>query len=183
MVILYAHNLRFNKFEGDEATVSCTLSSPSNRMSPFADKPELWLTGHLQRQIEEEKAVKIQAAFKGFLQRRKSLKDSIAILVKRLEPSKNPMTVQQFMRKHGLATWAEMCPSKEAALMNLDKNKERQDAIWHAKNTLRLMGNTELITELEWCDYHEESKALVTLSYGKPQEESVWTKLTKLILG
>ncbi len=159
-------------------------------MSPFADKPELWLTGHLQRQMEEEKAVKIQAVVKGFLQRRKSLpsekkslKDSIAILVKRLEPPKNPMTLQQFLRKHGLASWADICPSKEEALMSLSKNKERQDCIWHAKNTLRLMGKTELITELEWCDYHEESQTLMDLYYGKSEDESLWTKLTKLILG
>ncbi len=154
-------------------------------MSPFADKPELWLTRHLQRQIEEEKAIKIQSAVKGFLHRRRSdrLKETVIILVKRLEPPKDPITVPQFLRKHGLSTWAEMCPTKEEALMNLDKNKERLDAIWHAKNTLRLMGKSELITELEWCDYHEESQALKDLYYGKPKEESFWTKLTKLILG
>jgi hypothetical protein len=159
-------------------------------MSPFANQPELWLTGHLERQKLNEKAVKIQAVTKGFLERRRSARlsaesidDYISVLVNKLDPPAEKLTVHEFLRKHGLDTWAEQCPDVKAALTNRDANKQREECLWHAKNCLRLCGKAELVSELEWCNYHEESEAMSALSSGETPDESLWTKLTKFILG
>lgn len=170
--------------------MNSTLSLNSNRMSPFADKPELWLTSHLQRQKQEEQVVKIQAVVKGFLYRRRqqrlsleSIGQYIKDITKWLEPPKNPVSVPDFLRQHGLGTWADMCPSKEDALCSVEASDKRRECLWHAKNTLRLLGKAQLISELEWHDYHDTRRALDFLATGKKPEESLWSKLTKLVLG
>ena len=43
-------------------------------MSPFAHQQELWLTAHLQRLVQRDLAIKIQAVVRGFLIRRRQEK-------------------------------------------------------------------------------------------------------------
>jgi hypothetical protein len=167
-----------------------TLFSASNTMSPFANQPELWLSGHLERQKLNEMAVKIQAVARGFLNRRRSaqasaedIEDYITIIVNKLKPPTTKVTVPEFLRKHGLDTWADKCPDVKSALTKRAANKERHECLWHAKNCLRLAGKAELVAELEWCNYHEESEAMFAIHYNEQPEESLWTKLTKYILG
>jgi hypothetical protein len=178
-------NSHSNKFEGIDARMSSTLSLSSKTMSPFADKPELWLTGHLERQKHQEVVVKIQAVVKGFLQRRRSTEDSIAIAIDNLQPSKNPITVPEFLRLHGLTVWADACPPIHEALLDGEANTKREECLWHAKVTLRLQGKAKFIPDLEWYDYHERNQAILPLAPGTPREkeDSLWAKLTKLVLG
>jgi hypothetical protein len=159
-------------------------------MSPFANSPELWLTNHLQRQIQNEKIVKIQAVAKGFLTRRrsqreahKSLEESIEILVERLQPPKNPKTLAELMRHHRLDVWADQCPPASEAVVSMEANKQREACLFNAKITLRLRGESKYVPDLEWADYHERSKALHALwDVGSPNE-NLWTRFKKYVLG
>jgi hypothetical protein len=169
--------------------MSSTLSLSSNTMSPFADNPDLWLTGHLQRQIQDENARKIQALIRGFLYRRRcerknaeSLGDFICALKDKLQSPKSSVTVAEFLRKHGLSTWADMCPSKYDCLSDSNLNSKRKECLFHAKVSLRLLGKSHLVPDLEWCDYHEARRALEKFR-GINQPESLWTTLIKLVLG
>lgn len=153
-----------------------TPSCSSTTMSPFADKPELWLTGHLQRLHTEENTRKIQAVVKGFLYRRRSQRKEAESL-----DNLQPLTVAEFLRTHGLATLANMCPSKDECLSDSHLNGTRQECLFHAKITLRLLGKSHLVSELEWCDYHEGRGALDAHQTNK--QESLWTTLTKFVLG
>lgn len=153
-------------------------------MSPFADQPEMWLTGHLERQKQHEVATKIQAAVKGHLYRRKlqrqSTDDFIVVLMDKLKPPKTPLTVQEFLKEKGLGGWADECPPVRDALLSIEANKQREECLWHAKNSLRLMGKGMYVADLEWCDYHERTRAMHALCDVGSPVESLWEKFKKL---
>ena len=146
-----------------------TLSPAIVPMYPFANTPHLWLTDHLERQKQQEHIVKIQAAAKGFLVRRRSR----LRLQARAPPSS---TLEELLREHGLAVWADACPSATEAVLDEDRSKERQECLLHASMTLRLLNKMPVIQELEWADYHERTKAFHKLyDVGSPVE-SIWQK-------
>lgn len=141
-------------------------------MSPFANTPELWLTAHLHRQKQQEHIVKIQAVVKGFLVRRKTnvhLRLSIP----------PPQTLQSLMLKHGLQPWADLMPSAKEAVLDEEASKKRQEYLFHATMTLRLLGKVRFVQDLEWADYHERAKAMHELyDVGSPVE-TLWKKFKK----
>ena len=141
-------------------------------MSPFANTPHLWLTGHLHRQKQQEHAVKIQAAVKGFLVRRRS---SLSLE----EKAPPPKGLHDLMRHHGLTIWANVCPSAKEAALDLEQAKKRQECIFHATMTLRLLGKTRFVKDLEWADYHERAKAFQELCDVGSPIESIWKKFKR----
>ena len=139
-------------------------------MSPFANTPHLWLTGHIERQKQQEHVLKIQAVTKGFLTRRR--------LSQRLAPPKppSPVSLQEFMRRNGLSVWAEMCPDAVHSCHDEAAANKRQECLLNAKITLRLLNKSHLILPLEWADYHERSQVFhQTCDVGSPIE-SLWQK-------
>lgn len=143
-------------------------------MSPFADTPHLWLTGHLERQKRHEEVVKIQAAVKGFLVRRRS---TLHLQAK----APPPKGLHELMRHHGLTIWANVCPSAKEAAADLEQAKKRQECILHATMTLRLLGKTRYIQDLEWADYHERANAFHELCDVGSPVESIWKKFRNAI--
>ncbi len=133
-------------------------------MSPFANSPHLWLTGHLQRLHYEEHIVKIQAVARGFLIRRRQEKERNAQsvlddVIRRLLQPKDTSVVG-LMRSLGLDIWANNLPTAEECVMNFEASERRRQALWHAGISLRLNGQSQHLQDLQWADYHERSRAL-----------------------
>lgn len=158
-----------------------TLSSLPPTMSPFANTPHLWLSGHLTRLAQADQAVKIQAVARGYLVRRRLEKEQTTPI--RLQPPERPVTLADAMRQLGLGTWANALPTAIEALDDLELAKRRQDALWHAGIALRLSGRAELIPDLEWADYHERSSALRAREDVETPSVSLWDRFRRSILG
>lgn len=160
-------------------------------MSPFADSPELWLTGHLQRLVQAEKAIQIQAVCRGFLVRRHHEKRTnaehiITEVLRNLQPPPQTVTLKEVLLRHGLGTWAAGLPSAAEGYKNLEAAKRRQEALWHASICLRLKGQGELVQELEWADYHERCQVLDEMRTPTPSSDeehtmTLWQRLKKLM--
>lgn len=167
-------------------------------MSPFADKPELWLTSHIRRLSLEEPATKIQAVVKGFLvrHRQEQQRNADALLgdvLRRLTQPKD-VSVVGLMRSLGLDTWADGLPTAEECIMNPEAANRRREALWHAGISLRLTGQGSSVQDLEWADYHERSKALyahppppppdsASPHVDTPVPDTLWLRLMKIMWG
>lgn len=165
-------------------------------MSPFANQQELWLTGHLTRMTQNEKATKIQAVARGFLLRRKQEKERNAIAViddaiRRLQVPKEPVSVIVLMRHLRLDYWADTLPSAFHAVQDPNARAQRDACIWHAGIALRLTGQGQYVQDLQWADYHERYSALqmiqaIRLQNTEPEpaiQPSFWARFTKMIWG
>lgn len=161
-------------------------------MSPFAHSPELWLTGHLNRLVQVEKAIQIQAVCRGFLVRRREQKktnaDEIILnVIRNLQPPPPAVTLKEVLLRHGLGVWAAGLPTALEAFQNLEAGKRRQEALWHACICLRLKGQGEFVEELEWADYHERAQVLQELRTPTPDPsdeahtETLWQRLKKFM--
>jgi len=136
-------------------------------MSPFANSPDLWLTGHLFRLHQIDQAIKIQAIVRGFL-------------IRRHQKQQQPVTLATTLKRYGLDVWAYDLPTAAQALQNTQLDRRRQDALWHARISLRLTGRADQIPDLEWADYHERSRVLQPKAHvDTPQ--SLWEKVMKLV--
>jgi hypothetical protein len=171
-------------------------------MSPFADKPELWLTSHIRRLSLEEPATKIQAVVKGYLvrKRQEEQRNADALLgdiLRRLTQPKN-VSVVGLMRELNLDTWADGLPTAEECIADPEAANRRREALWHAGIALRLTGQGAFLQDLEWADYHERSKALYahpppppppsdsspfSPRPDTPVADSLWARLKKAIWG
>ncbi len=160
-------------------------------MSPFTHQQELWLTQHLERLVQHEKATQIQAVARGFLVRHRQEKDRKAKAlvdnaIRNLMVPKEPVSVRALMVTLQLHPWADTLPSAEQALMNLDARAIRDSHIWHASMSLRLTGQSQYIQQLQWADYHERYQALCLLRDPEPvisSTPSFWGRVTKWIWG
>lgn len=162
-------------------------------MSPFANQPELWLTGHIQRLHQSDKIIKIQAAARGFLTRSRVEKNKNRLVEVVVQPAEPPSVVSM-LRSLGLHFWADNLPTAEEALADPVADELRRNTLWNAKIPLRFAGNTRIISEIEMADYHEHRRALS--ARGPPaaeatfppqveqtsfQDESLWSRLRKFI--
>jgi hypothetical protein len=181
-------NLLCDKFEQVKQSLSGTLSSLASNMSPFANSPELWLTGHIRRLSQEEQATKIQAVTRGYLVRRRQEKernadDLILDVITRLQPPAHSLSLAELMYAMGLDTWADGLPSAADALKFPHIADKRREAIWHASIVLRLTGRSDLIKDLEWADYYERGRALQAVHELEINPPSLWDRFTKLVWG
>ncbi len=159
-------------------------------MSPFADKPDLWLTAHVQRMALSEYASKIQAVVKGFLVRRRldkerNAKDLVDNVIQRLLQPKN-QSVTSILSNLGLDDLAITLPPAQLCLDNQDLALHRQNLLWHACITLRLTGKGDHIQDLQWADYHERARAVQAQYPPAPPETpvpSLWDRVKKTIWG
>lgn len=150
--------------------------SSSNTMSPFANTPHLWLTGHLRRLDQGDQAVKIQAVARGFLVRQQQKKTA------------PPQDLAGLMHQLGLGVWAKQLPSAADCLGNQDLAEKRLNALWHARVSLRLAGLAEHIQDLEWADYREQAAALqeraaqeeAAQEHAATPATSFWERILKL---
>jgi hypothetical protein len=150
-------------------------------MSPFSNSPDLWLTGHLRRLHQIDQVTKIQAVVRGFLIRRHQQKKYEDVIL-RLQPPAKPVCLVDLMRQLRLDVWADQLPSAVDALHDPAVAQKRRDLLWHAGIALRLTGQGAYVTDLEWADYHERSKALAHLDIHVHQD-SLWERFKKLFLG
>ena len=157
-------------------------------MSPFANSPHLWLTGHLRRLSQEEQAVKIQAVMRGYLVRRRREKHRnaeavILDVLRHLQQPAHTLSLAELMYAMGLDTWAAGLPSAADALKHPELADRRRDAIWHASICLRLMGKSDLIQDLQWADYHERGRALQAAHEALIRPPTLWERLVKYVWG
>ena len=134
-------------------------------MSPFANSPHLWLTGHLYRLRCEEHATKIQAIVRGYIVRRRQEKERnaqsvIDDVIRRLLFPPKDTSVVGLMYRLGLDIWANNLPTAEECLYSQEAAERRRNALWHAGISLRLNGQGHHLQDLEWADYHERGLAL-----------------------
>lgn len=170
-------------------------------MSPFADTPHLWLTGHLARLQAQEHLVKIQALVRGHLVRRRQEKKRNAEAViddvlRRLIPPAEPVEVLALLTKLGLDVYTEDLPTAQECLRNPEADQRRRAALWNAGIVLRLTGRSSLIPDVEWADYHERCRAFYVSSPPPPPPSppptppapqtpplSFWSRLFHRIVG
>ncbi len=187
--ILLVRSLLCNKFEQKKKFLVVTLSSAfQTKMSPFANSPHLWLTGHLHRLSQQEQAVKIQAVMRGYLVRRrreKHLNAEAVILdvLRHLQQPAHTLSLAELMYAMGLDTWANDLPSAADALKHPELTERRRDAIWHASNILRLTGRGHMVSDLQWADYHERGRALEAAHDALAHPPSLWQRITKFVWG
>ena len=159
-----------------------------NNMSPFANSPHLWLTGHLRRLSQEEQAVKIQAVMRGYLVRRRREKErnAEAVILDVLRHMQHPvhsLSLAELMYAMDLGTWADGLPSAAAALDFPHIAEKRREAIWHASICLRLTGRSHLIPDLQWADYHERGRALQAAHEALIRPPTLWDRFVKYVWG
>jgi hypothetical protein len=139
-------------------------------MSPFAETPHLWLTGHLQRLHQIDQAIKIQALARGYLARCRLEKQQA-----------QPVTLAETLNRFGLDVWAQDLPTAAEALQDMDLDRKRQDALWHARVSLRLTGRADHIQDLESADYHERSRVLQETTIRVDTPASFWDRVKKFV--
>ncbi len=182
-------NLLTNKFEQSKLLSTITLSFTFlSNMSPFANSPHLWLTGHLRRLSQEEQAVKIQAVIRGYLIRRRREKNRnaeavIQDVISRLQPPAHSLSLAELMYAMGLDTWADGLPTAAMGLKFPHLAEKRREAIWHSSIVLRLTGRSELIKDLEWADYYERGRALQAADDALNQPPTLWERFVKYVWG
>ena len=154
-------------------------------MSPFANQPELWLTGHIQRLHQTDQATKIQSVVRGHLtrlrrERKQKKKLSKAAQYLLTPPSYN--TLAEAMNAFGLDEMTYSLPTAKQALDFPHLDESRRSVLWHAKIALRLQGLSEHIMDLEWADYRERAAALAAkpVEPVEPSKPSLFSRLFKL---
>ena len=160
---------------------SRTLSFLPLTMSPFANTPHLWLSGHLTRLAQADQAVKIQAVARGYLVRRRLEKERAT--PSGLQVPERHLGLAETLCHLGLDTWANALPTASEALDDLELARRRQDALWHAGIVLRLTGRSDYIQDLESADYHEHSAALRAREVIETPSVSLWDRFKQSILG
>ncbi len=165
-------------------------------MSPFANKPELWLTSHVRRVSFYEPASKIQAVVKGHLVRRRLRRDrenaAVDEAIRRLlQPPEH--TVETLLVKLGLEDTLPYLPSATVCAEDYTYSLRRRDVLRGVCLTLRLTGRSKYIEEIEWADYHQRSRASAarypTLPPHSPPPDSppppasLWKRFKQAIWG
>jgi hypothetical protein len=161
-----------------------SFSANSDTMSPFAKSPHLWLTEHLRRIEQQEGVPKIQALVRGFLARRRQQKKlRAAALIKeaeqRIQTREQPVSLADTLVRLNLSLWAEGLPTATEALQSEEIADKRRGAIRHASICLRFLGQSHLIPDIEWADYHERAAAL----RGTIHPDNMWSRFTKRVWG
>jgi hypothetical protein len=149
-------------------------------MSPFTNSPHLWLTGHLRRLEQQEGVPKIQALVRGFLVRcRQQKKRRAAALIKCLQVPPESVSLSDTLVKLNVGLWAVGIPTAAEALQSEEAAEKRREAIRHASICLRFLGQSHLIPDIEWADYHERAAAL----RGTIHPKKIWSRFTKRVWG
>ena len=164
-------------------------------MSPFADKPELWLTSHVKRVNLFEPASKIQAVVKGYLVRRRlrTEGDPVDEAINRLLHPRD-QSVVGILTETGLGDLVPLLPSARVCLEDNDLAIRRHRVLWDAFLSLRLTGQANRVQDLSWADYHERTLALAAHHPPPPSSQpfsprpatpppTLWKRLVKSVWG
>ena len=155
-------------------------STTSNKMSPFADTPHLWLTSHLDRMNKEEKVVKIQALVRGHLSRKKT---EIKYYTRYYEQHYLAPSAVEVLKHLGLNDLAEVCPPSLVVSYNHELAPKREFVIQEAKRRLKASGQKNKVAFLIWADYQEDSIATHTFIKRMANRKTIFDQVMDFIFG